>query len=70
MLMRGGRTITVIHSENILLEDIYVNSTDTKQEVGFDFSSLNVSRAAQPNVLSRLTGQYRRMAPTPSMPTT
>lgn len=35
--------MTVIHSENVLLEDIYVNSTDTKQPVGFDFSSLNVS---------------------------
>lgn len=40
------RTVTVIHSENLLLEDIYVNSTDTKQEVGFDFSSLNVSLLA------------------------
>lgn len=37
------RTVTVIHSENVLLENIYVNSTDTKQDVGFDFSSLNVS---------------------------
>ncbi|KAK8044746.1 pectin lyase-like protein [Apiospora rasikravindrae] len=38
-------TVTVIHSENILMEDIYVNSTDTKQEVGFDFSSLNTDGA-------------------------
>lgn len=35
--------MTIIHSENVLLEDIYINSTDTKQAVGFDFSSLNVS---------------------------
>ncbi|EIN05502.1 pectin lyase-like protein [Punctularia strigosozonata HHB-11173 SS5] len=34
-------TTTIIHSENVLLEDIYVNSTDAKQAVGFDFSSLN-----------------------------
>ncbi|KAK7932310.1 glycoside hydrolase family 28 protein [Apiospora marii] len=38
-------TVTIIHSENILMEDIYVNSTDTKQEVGFDFSSLNTDGA-------------------------
>lgn len=36
--------MTVIHSENILLDNIYVNSTDTSQAVGFDFSSLNVRR--------------------------
>ncbi|RDW59415.1 glycoside hydrolase family 28 protein [Coleophoma cylindrospora] len=34
-------TMTIIHSENILLEDIYVNSTDTEHAVGFGFSSLN-----------------------------
>lgn len=33
-------TLTVIHSENVLLEDIYVNSTGN-EPVGFDFSSLN-----------------------------
>ncbi|KAK8069180.1 glycoside hydrolase family 28 protein [Apiospora phragmitis] len=38
-------TVTVIHSENILMEDIYVNSTDAKHEVGFDFSSLNTDGA-------------------------
>jgi polygalacturonase len=38
-------TMTVIHSENVLLEDMYVNSTDAKQEVGFDFSSLNTDGA-------------------------
>ncbi|KAF4308536.1 Glycoside hydrolase family 28 [Botryosphaeria dothidea] len=38
-------TMTIIHSENILLEDMYVNSTDTKQAVGFDFSSLNTDGA-------------------------
>ncbi|KAK8131421.1 glycoside hydrolase family 28 protein [Apiospora sp. TS-2023a] len=38
-------TVTIIHSENILMEDIYVNSTDTKQEVGFEFSSLNTDGA-------------------------
>jgi hypothetical protein len=37
--------MTVIHSENVLLEDIYVNSTDTSQAVGFDFSSLNTDGA-------------------------
>lgn len=35
--------MTIIHSNNVLLEDIYVNSTDTAEAVGFDFSSLNVS---------------------------
>lgn len=35
--------MTVIHSENVLLENIYVNSTDYAHPVGFDFSSLNVS---------------------------
>lgn len=35
--------MTVIHSENILLENIYVNSTDSEHAVDFDFSSLNVS---------------------------
>lgn len=34
--------MTVIHSENILLENIYVNSTDSEHAVDFDFSSLNV----------------------------
>ncbi|KAI1076246.1 glycoside hydrolase family 28 protein [Whalleya microplaca] len=38
-------TMTIIHSENILLENIYVNSTDTKQPVGFEFSSLNTDGA-------------------------
>lgn len=56
MLTSNDRTITVIHSENILLEDIYVNSTDTKQEVGFEFSSLNVSCAPLHDVISQLTG--------------
>lgn len=32
----------MIHSENILLENIYVNSTDSEHAVDFDFSSLNV----------------------------
>jgi galacturan 1,4-alpha-galacturonidase len=32
--------MTVIYSENILLEDIYVNSTGN-EPVGFEFSSLN-----------------------------
>lgn len=40
--------MTIIHSENILLEDMYVNSTYTKQAVGFDFSSLNVSSYIHP----------------------
>lgn len=35
--------MTIIHSENVLLENIYVNSTDLEHPVGFDFSSLNVS---------------------------
>lgn len=35
-------TMTIIHSANVLLENIYVNSTDTSQAVGFGFSSLNV----------------------------
>jgi galacturan 1,4-alpha-galacturonidase len=35
--------MTVIHSKDVLLQDIYVNNTDTKQAVGFEFSSLNVS---------------------------
>lgn len=34
--------MTVIHSNNVLLEDIYVNSTDVNQDVNFGFSSLNV----------------------------
>ncbi|KAF2139457.1 glycoside hydrolase family 28 protein [Aplosporella prunicola CBS 121167] len=38
-------TMTIIHSENILLENIYVNSTDVNQAVGFDFSSLNTDGA-------------------------
>jgi len=33
--------MTIIHAQNILLEDIYVNSTDTECAVGFGFSSLN-----------------------------
>ncbi|KXS94310.1 hypothetical protein AC578_10822 [Pseudocercospora eumusae] len=33
--------MTMIRSKNILLEDVYVNSTDTKQAVGFEFSCLN-----------------------------
>lgn len=35
--------MTIIHAENVLLENIYVNSTDLEHPVGFDFSSLNVS---------------------------
>ena len=35
--------MTIIHSQNVVLENMYVNSTDAKQAVGFDFSSLNVS---------------------------
>lgn len=35
-------TMTVIHARNVLLENIYVNSTDVSP-VGFEFSSLNVS---------------------------
>ncbi|KIK65770.1 glycoside hydrolase family 28 protein [Collybiopsis luxurians FD-317 M1] len=38
-------TMTVIHSENVLLENIYVNSTDTEHAVGFEFSSLNTDGA-------------------------
>ncbi|KAK4631571.1 Alpha-L-rhamnosidase rgxB [Fulvia fulva] len=38
-------TMTIIHSSDILLEDIYINSTDTKQAVGFAFSSLNTDGA-------------------------
>ncbi|KAF2772065.1 pectin lyase-like protein [Teratosphaeria nubilosa] len=38
-------TMTIIHSQNILLEDIYVNSTDTSHAVDFDFSSLNTDGA-------------------------
>lgn len=34
--------MTVIHSNNVLLDNIYVNSTYTNQDVGFGFSSLNV----------------------------
>jgi hypothetical protein len=34
--------MTIIHSENVLLENIYVNSTDLEHPVEFDFSSLNV----------------------------
>lgn len=40
-------TMTIIHSENVLLEGLYINSTDAKQAVGFEFSSLNVS-SSQP----------------------
>lgn len=35
--------MSIIHAENLLFENIYVNSTDAGQTVGFDFSSLNVS---------------------------
>jgi galacturan 1,4-alpha-galacturonidase len=34
-------TMTIIKAANILLEDIYVNSTDTEHAVDFGFSSLN-----------------------------
>lgn len=36
------RTMTIIHAANVLLENIYINSTDIEHPVGFDFSSLNV----------------------------
>lgn len=38
-------TMTIIHAQHILLEDIYINSTDTKRGVGFEFSSLNTDGA-------------------------
>lgn len=38
-------TMTIIHAQNILLEDIYINSTDTERGVGFEFSSLNTDGA-------------------------
>ncbi|KAL1857444.1 hypothetical protein Daus18300_010417 [Diaporthe australafricana] len=38
-------TMTIIHAENVLLENIYVNSTDLEHPVGFDFSSLNTDGA-------------------------
>jgi galacturan 1,4-alpha-galacturonidase len=38
-------TMTIINAANILLEDIYVNSTDTEHAVGFGFSSLNTDGA-------------------------
>lgn len=34
--------MTIIHAKNIVLENIYVNSTDIEHPVDFDFSSLNV----------------------------
>ncbi|APA10819.1 hypothetical protein SS1G_03540 [Sclerotinia sclerotiorum 1980 UF-70] len=37
-------TMTLIYAENILLENIYVNSTDVRP-VGFEFSSLNTDGA-------------------------
>ncbi|TEY51858.1 hypothetical protein BOTCAL_0264g00140 [Botryotinia calthae] len=37
-------TMTLIHAKNILLENIYVNSTDVRP-VGFEFSSLNTDGA-------------------------
>ncbi|TGO20262.1 hypothetical protein BPAE_0318g00080 [Botrytis paeoniae] len=37
-------TMTIIHAKNILLEDIYVNSTDVRP-VGFEFISLNTDGA-------------------------
>ncbi|ESZ95247.1 hypothetical protein SBOR_4359 [Sclerotinia borealis F-4128] len=37
-------TMTIIHAKNILLENIYVNSTDVRP-VGFEFSSLNTDGA-------------------------
>lgn len=43
MSLMGRRTMAIIHADSILLENIYVNSTDTEHTVGFDFSSLNVS---------------------------
>lgn len=46
--------MTVIHSENILLENIYVNSTDYEHPVGFDFSSLNVRARPVPAAAAQL----------------
>lgn len=43
-LLLQPRTMTIIHAENVLLENIYVNSTDLEHPVDFDFSSLNVRR--------------------------
>lgn len=43
--------MTVIHSENILLENIYVNSTDYEHAVDFDFSSLNVRKITNHEIL-------------------
>lgn len=50
-------TMTIIHSKNVLLEDIYVNSTDAKQAVGFEFSSLNVSK------IRRRTVHFQMLTP-------
>ena len=33
--------MTIIYAQNIIFEDIYINSTDTERAVGFGFSSLN-----------------------------
>lgn len=41
-LHKFTRTMTIIHAKNVLLENIYINSTDSEHAVGFDFSSLNV----------------------------
>ncbi|KAK3676759.1 hypothetical protein LTR78_003536 [Recurvomyces mirabilis] len=38
-------TMTIIHSNNVLMENIYVNSTDLEHPVGFEFSSLNTDGA-------------------------
>ena len=47
--------MTVIHSENILLENIYVNNTDTEHGPGFNYSLIvnvsplwNISRCISP----------------------
>lgn len=55
-------TMTIIHASNILLLDIYVNSTDVNQEVGFKFSSLNTD-GADTVYADNITFRYDSIAP-------
>lgn len=57
LLTHMVRTMTIIHSENVLLENIYVNSTDLEHPVEFDFSSLNV-RSPDISVKSKVMKAY------------
>jgi hypothetical protein len=60
--------MSIIHAENLLFENIYVNSTDAGQVVGFDFSSLNVSQTCQSPISMLIDILDRLMAQIPFTP--